>query len=194
MSVSRDTGTELQQHRGVAHTAFGAGVCQQSSLWSSLYSSFLTALCITFHTGIAGSGGEEHLPTNTSRGHQHWWQHLSPGQQLSGGATRTWTAFDVSSVLTQSSLSRRRDGGGGAVSLQTPLHHGATEITTSPNPRLRGAGEKHKTRTSLLVFGTSFVCCLMLISPRGTSFMDFARPPQVFTLPGGRINPPKSLQ
>lgn len=161
----------------------------------SLYSSFLTALCITFHTGVAGSGGEEHLPTNTSRGHQRCRAALEP---RAAAERRCHTDLDgfrcfvrPDSVLAEQ---EKGWGRGGAVSLQTPLHHGATEITTSPNPHLRGAGEKYKIRTSLLVFGTSFVCCLMLISPRRTSFMDFTRPPQVFTLPGGRINPPKSLQ
>lgn len=54
-------------------------------------------------------------------------QHSSPGQQLSRDTTRSWTAFNVSSFLTKSSLSRRREGGeGAAASLQMPLHHGAT--------------------------------------------------------------------
>lgn len=54
-------------------------------------------------------------------------QHSSPGQQLSRDTTRFWTAFNISSFLTTSSLSRRKEGGEAtALSLQIPLHHTAT--------------------------------------------------------------------
>lgn len=54
-------------------------------------------------------------------------QHSSPGQQLSRDTTRFWTAFNISSFLTTSSPSRRKEGGEAtALSLQIPFHHAAT--------------------------------------------------------------------
>lgn len=108
--------------------AFGAGVCWQSGVWRALCTlfslqRFALHFIMQFLEAVAKSICRQTPPMATSTVEQH----SSPGQQLSRGTTWSWMVCNVSSFLTKSSLSRRREGGEGmAVSLQVLLHHGAT--------------------------------------------------------------------